>query len=271
MNAMFVTVPHSGEEIPIEATWLTRLSDLGLEPILMCDVDRYVDQLYRPGLEGEKIAAIFARWHRYVVDLNRLPEDIDASTVQGNANPAGKFGRGFHWQHTTLKDVLMPQPMSPDLHLGFVKKYFDPFHAQIATLVAGLRAQGASQIYHLDLHSMPSLGTSEHNDPGQSRADLVISDQKGTSCRPELKDLVLAAFKDQGFSTAYNWPYYGGRITQTYGRPADRHHTIQVELNRKLYMDEQSKHAHAQLWPSLQKRLGSALRQIHQGLKDLDI
>ena len=87
---------------------------------------------------------------------------------------------------------------------------------------------------------MPSKGTGLHNDPGQERADVVVSDFHGKSCRKEFVDLVIAAYEAQGFSVAYNWPYFGGGITQMYGRPK-RRHTLQVELNRRTYMNKDTK------------------------------
>lgn len=260
MDGFFVTIPHSGEEIPPEASWLKDLP----EKIVMCDVDRYVDQLYREEIERLKIPVVYARWHRYAVDLNRLPEDVDASTVEGNATPAGKFSRGFHWQHTTTKDVLMPHPMNLKLHEELVTKYFQPFHDDLISTRVGLQARGAKATCHLDLHSMPSLGTSEHRDPGEQRPDLVISDNQGKSASTKFKELVTQAFAEQGFKIAYNWPYYGGRITEMYGDPKVDHHAVQVELNRKLYMDEQTKHARRGLWPALQTRLGKALEVIQR-------
>ena len=152
MVPFFVSVPHSGEEVPPEAVWLEGLP----EPKLMCDVDRFVDQLYRPGALKLSVPMIVARWHRYVVDLNRLPADVDASTVAGNTNPAGRFNRGFHWQMTTTREVLMPKPISQEMHREFVTKYFEPFHRDVQAKYDEFKKQGAMSVYHIDAHSMPS-------------------------------------------------------------------------------------------------------------------
>ena len=85
-----VTIPHSGEKIPPEATWLMGLP----EEILMCDVDRFVDRLYVPALTALKIPFIKTDWHRYVVDLNRIPQDVDAASVEGASSAAGLHNRG---------------------------------------------------------------------------------------------------------------------------------------------------------------------------------
>src|ERR1035437_6473198 len=103
--AFFITCPHAGERVPEEAGWLKGLP----ERLLMCDVDRYVDLLYEPVAGEFKIPFIKTEWHRYSGDLNRFPEDVDASTVKGNSNPAGQYRRGFLWQITTTNQVLMKE------------------------------------------------------------------------------------------------------------------------------------------------------------------
>ncbi len=255
-----ITIPHSGEEVPPEAVWLKKLP----EEILMCDVDRYVDRLYEPAIKALEIPSVKTNWHRYAGDLNRLPEDVDAGSVEGNPTPAGPHLRGFHWVITTTEQKLMPQPMSAELHEKLVQRIYVPFHSQVQGLASRLQKTYGT-LYHLDAHSMPSVGTAQHRDPGQRRADIVISDCSGKSCSAEYKDLVTKSYHDVGFTVAYNWPYVGGRLTEQYGHPSKKHHTIQVELNRALYMDEKTKKlkdSHV----DVQEQLEKALAQIVKGL-----
>jgi N-formylglutamate amidohydrolase len=88
---------------------------------------------------------------------------------------------------------------------------------------------------------MPSKGTGAHADAGSARPDVVLSDFEGKSASHEFMGFVETAFRSQGFRVSLNWPYKGGRITQRYGRPELGHETIQIELNRALYMDEVSR------------------------------
>src|SRR5665213_1324990 len=104
MKPFFISIPHSGERVPAERPWLHGLP----EPILMCDVDRFVDKLYQPALDSLKLGYVKTQWHRYVVDLNRLPEDVDQESVIGSKNPAGKFTTGLHWIKTTRGQKIMP-------------------------------------------------------------------------------------------------------------------------------------------------------------------
>lgn len=262
---LFISVPHAGEKVPDQTPWLKSLP----EPILMCDVDRYVDQLYRPSSELLKLPFIVTEWHRYVVDLNRLPDDIDQDSVTGAKQPGGKFTTGFHWVKTTKGDVLMSAPITMAQHNELTEKFFKPFHHQIELQFKKFRDGGAKNIYHLDVHSMPSKGTAAHRDPGGERAEIVVSDVDGKSSATNYKDLVLNAYNNAGFKVAYNWPYKGGRITQTYGQPSKGQHTIQVEMNRAIYMDEVSKHSIPAKMRDVQNRLLKALMLISEGIPRL--
>lgn len=259
----FVTIPHSGEEVPDFCTWLSGLS----EPHLMCDVDRYVDVLYQGTLDAAKIPYIKTKWHRYAGDLNRIPEDVDSSSVEGNANPAGMHNRGFHWTVTTTNLPLMAKPMSQEMHEKIVKLIYEPFHESVRNQYAKFREIGAKKIYQIDAHSMPSVGTKMHRDPGERRADIVISDCGQKSSSKEFVDLVIAAYVRAGFKVGYNWPYLGGRVSEQYGNPDRGQHVVQVELNRDLYMDEETKKLKAS-HVEIQKKLKQAMAYVVDGLSN---
>lgn len=264
MKPFFLSIPHSGERVPAETPWLQNLP----EPLLMCDVDRYVDKLYQPAIDSIKLGYVKTQWHRYVVDLNRLPDDIDVDSVIGAKNPSGKFTTGLHWVKTTRGQKILPEPMPMALHNQLVERYFNPFHEDIKDMYGYFRDKGHKTIYHLDAHSMPSMGTSAHRDPGQKRADIVVSDWEGKSCSPEYKDLVCEAYSQSGLKVAVNWPYVGGRVTQTYGKPERGQMAIQVEISRALYMDEETKKLIPELADGLQGKLVKALQYIYENLPE---
>jgi N-formylglutamate amidohydrolase len=265
MKPFFVSIPHAGEKVPNETPWLRELP----ERVLMCDVDRYVDDLYEPAASSLGIPAVVTDIHRYVVDPNRLPTDIDQDSVEESENPPGLFTIGFHWSQTTTGAVIMKRPISMSLHNELTKKYFEPFHIKIADQFSYFQNLGAKKIYHLDAHSMPSKGTAAHKDPGGHRAEIVVSDRDGTSCDSWYKDLVIEAYKSVGFDVAYNWPYKGGRITETYGKPQKGQNTIQVEMNRSIYMDEITKQKTAN-FIEIEKKVFRALATIVAGISDIE-
>lgn len=258
MKPLFVSIPHSGEQIPPEVTWLQGLP----ETLLMYDVDRYVDRLYDSNLSRLGIPFVKTEWHRYVVDLNRWTDDVDADSVEGHPNPSGRFPRGLHWSITTAGEKLMPKPMPRALHEKLVQAYFRPFHDAVKAQYAAWHARGFATVYHIDAHSMPSVGTREHRDPGERRKDIVVSDCQGRSCSKRFLDLVTQSYRDAGFEVGYNWPYFGGRVTETYGHPDKGAEAIQVELNRSLYMDETTKQWVPEKAGDVSHRIGQALAAI---------
>ncbi len=262
----FVTISHAGEKVPSEVTWLENLP----ETVLMCDVDRYVDLLYQPALDFLNIPSVVTPWHRYVVDLNRLPSDLDALSVQGAEDPENsrfKKGIGLHWARTTKGDTLISEPMSEALHLTLVELYYRPFHEQVESAYKTFFDQGHRRVLQIDAHSMPSQGTEAHPDPGEKRSEIVVSDLKGKSCDSDFTDIVITAFRDMaGFEVAYNWPYVGGRVTERYGMPGDGQNAIQVELNRALYMNETTKKLEEVKASQVKMQIQKALSYIHENL-----
>jgi N-formylglutamate amidohydrolase len=242
---LLVTAPHSGEVIPPEATWLQGVE----KSILLTDIDRYVHELYGPAAKALQCPFVVADFHRYVVDLNRTPADIDSTQVEGAPAPGSgpaRFVSGFHWVRTTKGDTLMAKPMARSTHDALVQAYYEPFHAAVREAEAQLIATHGMPRFHIDAHSMPSVGApGAHKDAGQRRPDIVVSDCEGKSSGGGFKDLVIAAYEAEGFTVAYNWPYKGGRMTEHYGRPAVNRHSVQVELNRSLYMDEGTRQKHS--------------------------
>lgn len=260
----FVSIPHSGEKVPEQTPWLKTLS----EEVLMSDVDRYVDVLYKPSLEQFKIPYQTTEWHRYAVDLNRFPTDVDQDSVIGAEKKSGSHPDGYHWVMTKNEVRLMSGPMTRETHDELTQLIFEPFHEGVRNYYAFYKNKNFKQVYHLDAHSMPSLGTRMHKDPGELRADIVVSDCLGKSCSKEFRDLVIVAYATAGFKVGYNWPYAGGRVTEHYGRPQQGQHAIQVELNRHLYMDEKTK----KIKPEhvlIQKKIQKALETIKSELAKL--
>ena len=293
---LFLSIPHSGEKVPPEAYWLGNLA----EPTLVRDVDRFVDQLYEPSIRKLKIPVIIQPWHRYVVDVNRRDFDFDSQTVKGSKahGSSGFSKRGVHWSRTTLDEPLMKEPISMELHDQLLRDYYWPFHDAICERIEAFRrkcfqqssgggsdgeeeldARGESgekgvsddfntPVFQLDLHSMPSVGTLAHSDPGEKRAQVVISDFHGKSAMGEFREMVTRAYQESGFQVVCNHPYVGGGITQVYGKPEKGQHCIQVELNRALYMDEDTKRILHEKARVLQLNLEKAMKSLCDQLKD---
>jgi N-formylglutamate deformylase len=65
-----------------------------------------------------------------------------------------------------------------------------------------------------------------------------VSDRSGTSADPAFTAWVADTLRALGFRVQINDPYRGGDLVRSYGNPAAQRHSIQIELNRALYMNE---------------------------------
>jgi N-formylglutamate deformylase len=114
---------------------------------------------------------------------------------------------------------------------------------------------------------MPAVAASHATDfPGLVHADFVIGDRDGTTADPALSALVCEHLRERGYSVEYNHPYKGVELVRRYGRPAEQRHSIQVEINRKLYMDEATLAQH----PEGMERLRTDLRALVEKLLATD-
>jgi N-formylglutamate amidohydrolase len=117
-----------------------------------------------------------------------------------------------------------------------IEDLYKPYHRTLEGLLQSTRQQFGYAVL-IDCHSMPG-GVR----PGEvaSRPDFIIGDRFGRSCSERLTQAAIELLRDLGYTVAHNKPYAGGFITEHYGRPAVACHALQIEINRSLYVNEQS-------------------------------
>ena len=119
-----------------------------------------------------------------------------------------------------------------------------PYHRRLTDLL--LRARNAfGMVVLVDCHSMPSTVPVASGSETCARPDFILGDRYGSSCSCEIVDMVEHKLDAMGYAVARNRPYAGGFITQTYGRPLQGMHALQLEINRALYVDEDNLEKHA--------------------------
>ncbi len=239
LGPLVVSVPHAGTQVPDEDLPLLALEG----PALLRDADLFVDWLCAdvPRHGAPLLRALVSR---YVVDVNRAPDDIDREVCPDvasarAASPRGMSARGLVWRMTTDGAAVLKRPLHKAELESRIARVHTPYHASLARLLEERRARFGYAVL-LDCHSMPSTGRPGHADPGARRADIVPGDVRGTSCAPPISRLVAEHFETAGYAVRPNDPYMGGFITRSHGRPARGIHAIQLELNRDLYMDEEA-------------------------------
>jgi N-formylglutamate amidohydrolase len=226
--------PHSGTVYP---------SDMGAdasldEASLRSAEDALVDRLIAPGVD-RGATVVLARLGRAWVDLNRDPADLDPLLIDGAADGAVSArtaaGYGVIPRLTGDGRALYDRRLTLAEARSRIAGTHAPYHSALAEWMQAARAQYGEAVL-VDWHSMPARAT--QGSGGARGPDVVLGDRHGSSCSAELTRRLRRAFESLGWRVALNQPYAGGWTTQSWGRPSEGFHAIQIELNRALYFDE---------------------------------
>lgn len=228
-----VEVPHAG--LQVDALTLANLA--APARAIGRDADLYVDELYAE-VPRAGATLLVAHHSRYVVDLNRSEADVDPEAVEG-APRTSRATRGIVWRLTSDGHPALTRAVSQAELERRLEGTYRPYHRALAALLEQKRARFGFAVL-LAAHSMPSVGRAEHPDAQTPRADVVPGTRGRTSAARPFIDAVDAHARAAKLSVAHDDPYRGGFTTAHYGRPEHDVHVVQVELARRLYMDEVS-------------------------------
>ncbi len=228
--------PHSGEAYPDDFDHAPPRAEVRRAE------DTHVARLYgsAPRHGATLVEATFPRAY---VDPNRSVADIDRELLAGAwpgpvaASRKTAQGIGLVWRVARNGAPMYSRKLGVDEVQRRIERCYLPYHAALdGALDAAHRAFGA--VWHVDCHSMPAVGDAHADDPGRTRADFVLGDRDGTTCSAEFTAAVAAILRELGYDVAINDPYKGVEIVRRHGRPAERRHSLQIEMNRRLYMHE---------------------------------
>lgn len=263
-SALVLDSPHSGTTYP---------DDFGHscpQRALRGAEDTYVEELW--GFAVDMGASLVqARFPRSYVDVNRAVDEIDESLldapwpgpVSGGAKV--RLGKGLVWR---MLDDGMPI-YSRKLTVAEVQSRIDrcwfPYHQALDQAVQAARHQHGFVI-HLDCHSMPAVAQAYSTDhPWLVHADFVLGDRDGSSADPRLTQWIERFLNSRGYTVSVNHPYKGVEIVRKHGQPVEHQHSIQLEINKRLYMDEATLERNAGFVP-----LQNTLRELTSALLRLD-
>lgn len=246
---MLVSMPHAGTDIPDEVA-----HTLAPCAAARADTDWHLPELYG-FLEEMGISTISARWSRYLIDLNRPPEDTNLYPGLDTTGlcPLDTFGRERLYRDGTEPDAAEVQRR--------LARYWQPYHAQLRAELDRLKMEHG-RVVLWDAHSIASVVPRFFEG---TLPDLNFGTAEGTSCAPGLEATVLGVARAQErFSIALNGRFKGGHITRHYGQPASGVHAIQLEKCQYLYMNEAPPFEYrpavaATLQPLLRDMIGAAV------------
>lgn len=263
-SALVFDSPHSWRDWPEADT-----PCIAPEATLLTTLDAFVDELWSEAAEGHA-PMLAAHFHRAYIDANRARDDIDADLLDapwpGLLKPTGKSaaGMGLIRRYALPGIPLYADRLSVAQVQQRIEQLYDPYHAELARRIDAA-AERFGFACHIDCHSMKSVGNAMNVDNGQARPDVVVSDRDGTSASPVFTRYVAAGLEALGYRVQLNTPYKGAELVRRHGRPAAGRHSIQIEINRALYMDEQRVVRHAG-YAKLTANLTRFVRQLRQDL-----
>ena len=233
-SPVLVEVPHSGLRVPPEVE-----SEIDTTPLaVLRDSDIYVDQLYQRAPE-HGATMLVSRVSRYVVDLNRGPEEVDSAAVPRHPRARHIPARGVVWRARTDGTPLLRAPLTIEQFTRRLALFYEPYHQTLRDVAARMREEHG-RVVILAAHSMPSAGRRMLGGGEIRRADVVPGTRGRSTADGRIIDLIDSHFRQAGLSVKHDDPYRGGWTTSSYGAPKRGQHAVQIELNRALYVDERS-------------------------------
>lgn len=231
--AVVLASPHSGRYFSPEFLQGTRLPVATLRRL----EDAHVGDLLRPAASGAGVPLLEAVHARAVIDLNRGEDEYDARMIAGPlpvaARPTARVASGYGL-FPRLAGIGLPihaGPIAAATAAARIREVHRPWHRALAAALAAARARHGYAVL-LDMHSMPTLKWSP--------AQVVLGSNFGATAAPALVDWLQQAFEAAGLAVARNSPYAGGYTTVHHGQPQAGIHAVQIEIDRGLYMDQQS-------------------------------
>jgi N-formylglutamate amidohydrolase len=235
-----VASPHSGSVYPTSFLAQTAVPLAALRRA----EDAFVDELFSaaPALGLPFLAA---RFPRSFVDANREPYELDPGMFEGplprslnHRTTRVAAGLGMIPRVAASGEAIYRGRMPSNEIEQRLATCWRPYHTALSALVEETHRQFGSALL-IDAHSMPSSASGVGPRERDQRVDIVLGDNHGESCAPDLVDSAERWFTSNGLKVQRNQPYAGGFTTQRYGRPGLNRHALQVEINRSLYMNEQ--------------------------------
>jgi len=215
---MILHIPHSST-----CTENYKLNNKDTEVLRM--TDHFTDDLY----DFKDATQIILPISRLICDVERFEDD--------NLEPMSKFGMGVCY--TTNTDGKKLRDISAEEKESILNKYYYPHHKKLSDAV-DLELEKKAQAFVVDCHSFPDKSYYFNSDFNKKRPDICIGGDSFHTPK-ELMSKVEKFFLSKGYVVGVNNPYSGTMVPLKHYQKDNRVKSIMIEINRKLYMDENAK------------------------------
>jgi len=223
--------PHAGRSYPASmlaaaqepASALRGLEDFGVDCLL-------------PGLAQAGITTLINRLARAYIDVNRDTDAVDASMFTGDvstrpANHLVRAGYGLIPRLTATRKPIYAEKLPAAELQKRLRNVHTPYHTALTSLLDSTQTY-FGEVLLVDMHSMPAFDRLNNR-----LADIICGDGFGMTLDRDTASAITGFFKERGLSITWNHPYAGGYITRAYGKAGSPRQSVQIEINRGLYMD----------------------------------
>lgn len=232
--------PHSGYHYPEDFGHSAELD------MLRRAEDPHIDDLYSP-VVNYGASLLMALFPRNYVDVNRALDDIDDQLLSepwpSPIAPTIRSAAGHGLVHRLIKSgvPIYNRQLSISEITHRINHYYNPYHAALKCLLDDA-VYKFGQVWHINCHSMSSLAAKEGSafQVQFGEADFVLGDRDGTTCDPQFANSIKSFLTELGYKVYVNTPYKGAEIVQRYSAPEKHRHSLQIEINKSLYMNEAS-------------------------------
>ncbi|MDO8418909.1 MAG: N-formylglutamate amidohydrolase [Rubrivivax sp.] len=252
--------PHSGSVMPPD------FGSARTETELREGEDSFIDELYHPAT-ARGVPLLAALFPRTYLDPNRHAGDIDPELL---AEPwpyplvpseKARIGKALVWRTMDADKPIYERRLSVAELRARIDRYHRPYHDTLRGLLDQAHARFGA-VWHINCHSMgPNTSVLIEGVDGRPRADIVLGDRDGTTCAPEFTAFVREVLAGHGYSVQVNDPFKGVELVRAYADPAAGRHSLQLEVNKRLYMDPATLRKH-EGFDVLQGHLMGLLDQI---------
>ena len=228
--------PHTGMAFPDD-----------FKPALPFEVCERVSDWFIEDLFGEATAhgAVFleALFRRAYLDPNRDPSDLDVTMIEGDwpdpVNATEKTARGASliWRVIDGETPIYGRKLTVAEVRSRIDTYWRPYHAELKAALDEVHALH-DRVFHVNCHSMPEWGDARWGDKGERRSDFIIGTRDGSTASDGFTEVVVESLRASGYSVTVNDRFKGVELIRRYADPANRRESLQIEVNRGIYMDE---------------------------------
>ena len=242
---LIVDVSRSGREYPKE--YRTPLPFTTVHD----NVSMYVEDLYA-GAPQVGATLLYCMFPNTWVDVNRDELDMDPAVVDGEWPVALKptrrtlEGLGLIKSKSRYGEPFQERRLAVAEIEERLAKYYRPYHAELKRIIDDLHAR-FGVVRQISCHCMSAVGAPTHPDAGKPRPDFCIGDLHGRTTSLEFRALVVDTLKGLGYSVSVNEPYVGNVLIGRNSDPARGIDSVQIEVNKKLFMDTKTFRATAGL------------------------